>query len=138
MKTIFLATLLAALPAFAQDAPKNACPLDFQRTKLRITRPDARLTLRYKNTSAKQIVGAKFTLEFIDSTGDHSEYPEDFGDSSRTKPGETIMFDGTWTLFIGDEAAPKFRVYVKKIAFADGTTWADDGTGKCSFTGKSY
>jgi hypothetical protein len=128
---LLLATAYCAASTSENTTTAPGCPVNIYRTNVRHQGTDHQsLEVRYINSTDKVIIGAKFSVDLMDATGDFTEYLTDFTHSARMKPKDRELpeWDLTFTL---NPSTPGFRVTVKKIAFNDGTTWQDDGTSQC-------
>lgn len=141
MKTIvFPLLLLLATPCLAKTKITNtstssACPI-------KITEGFAwpgdgverRFEIDYVNQSSQVVLGANFGLDMMDGVGDFTPYLTDFTVGTKTKVGKK-NFNNFFNLFT--ESGTRVlgtRLWVKKVAFADGTSWVDDGSKKCQYT----
>jgi hypothetical protein len=82
--------------------------------------------------SPQEIIGVKFDIDFMDAVGDWSESLTTFTLTDRIKPGKGRS--GTFRLIGVDDIRhlQGFRLYLKKVAFADGTVW-EDKTKACAW-----
>jgi hypothetical protein len=139
MKPIFVAALLLSsancIASTVENTTTNAgCPISIHQSRImfRVERNAQVLKIAYRNVSPVYIIGAKFGLELMDSTGDFSPYLTDESDSERVKPnGNSVP---TWDLLTINRESSGYRITVLKVAFSDGTVWQDDGTNKCRVT----
>ena len=88
------------------------------------------LTFKFKNQTGRVIIGESFVFEAMDTVGDYSDPPKVLFTGNLLKPGGAAS-GGSNLISVG---LGGYRFYVRKIAFADGTTWQDDGTKKCQYT----
>jgi len=131
--------LLLAIPCLAKVKITNtstdaACPVKiteaFVWTSHDIQR---RFEIDYTNQSSQVIMGANFGLDVMDGVGDFRPYLTDYTVGTTTKVGKKNFnnFFAFYTEY--DAKVLGTRLWVKKVAFADGTSWVDDGTKKCQY-----
>lgn len=133
--------LLCAVPCLALGKPVNtstssACPIEI--LDAAVVEPSVtgsipsgyRVLVDFQNQSTKKIIGVSFGLDLMDAVGDWSSYPTNLLMEANLKPGKKNINNG-WPIAPGQASGG--RIYVKKIAFEDGTTWEDDGTKKCQY-----
>lgn len=116
-----------------QDAPKPACPIEFNKVRVIPWGTEKRLVIAYTNIGKSDLIGLKFKAYAIDAVGDEHEAPVAFTSGSKTKAGKNHedRFEGFW---LGDDTT-SYRVVLIKAAFADGTTW-EDATQSCQSSKK--
>jgi hypothetical protein len=115
-----------------ENTTMNAgCPLSIYRSRVmfRVERNSQVLRISYRNTTQAIVIGAKFGLELMDSTGDFTPYLTDESDAEKIKPNGTSI--PSWDLLTVNQESSGYRITLKKVAFSDGTTWQDDGKNKC-------
>jgi hypothetical protein len=131
--------LLSAVPCAARVEPATntstdaGCPLtlidaSFEHSKDSTVQFD--LYAYYKNQTDKVMIGESFAFDVMDSVGDWTTYPHSLAASSKLKTCNKSYT--IWNAYPGSVGG--FRVYVKKIAYSDGTTWEDDGSKKCMYS----
>jgi hypothetical protein len=95
---------------------------------------ERRFEIDFENQTTKVILGANFGLDIMDGVGDFHPYLTDYTVGTKTKVGKK-NFNNFFALYT--EAGTRVlgtRLYLKKVAFDDGSVWVDDGSKKCSYT----
>lgn len=103
------------------------CPISIHKVNLN-TAYSPEFRMFYANTSTKMMLGTKFGVDVMDPTGDYVP-SNDVADTHKNNPGK-----GSAPLFRVESLnnhPSGLRIYLKKVAFDDGTTWEDDGTMAC-------
>jgi len=95
---------------------------------------EGNFSVHFKNSSERQILGIKFGVDVMDGVGDFRPALFDVSYSGgRVGPGK--KGDDRWRVPEWNDGEPAgSRLWVKKVAFTDGTTWVDDGTKSCRMT----
>lgn len=128
MKSAIVLTLfLAAVPAvFAQSEP---CPLKV--TDVRNV--EASLEVLFTNSSSSPVSSFEFGMSFRDIEGQTLSLPFPLLRTQTVKPGQSRLaifptLESLQFLF------PEASAYLLKVSFADGSSWADDGSRACGIT----
>jgi hypothetical protein len=138
MKSIAaFALFICALPCMARISVTNTskdagCPIALDPLLWPGDGVARRYQIYYRNKTDKVVIGANFGLEMMDAVGDFSPYLTDFTLAGKTKP--TKQNGGDFTVYTNGAKIIGYRLYVKKVAFADGSTWVDAGTKTCQYT----
>ena len=123
--------LLALFLAF-QPTPAPPCPLTIVRFQTgRVVGDPQVFAVNVHNETDKVIIGSQFNIEFMNSVGDLVPYYRPIDAAGKIKPDKTTRFFGKiypWDLIRNMNG---YRVSVRKVQFADGSTWVDDGTLQC-------
>ena len=140
MKKLLAVVLLLLVGAAFGQEKQNQCPIVFKGIRTGVQR-NVNLTtgrgvvsfsIRYRNTTEKVIVGAKFQAAFYDATLDLHEVAETWSTATKVKPGKVgddDWSDGYYIRSYGDNA----DIWPVKLVFADGSVWRYDG----SYSGKA-
>lgn len=91
----------------------------------------AGFSVKFKNRTDKVIIGSDFGLDVMNAVGDFVPYFQTIDVADKVKPGKSAHYIGRLIPVQQYRLLAGYRVYIRKIAFADGTVWQDDGTMKC-------
>jgi uncharacterized membrane protein YoaK (UPF0700 family) len=128
MKTI-ATTMLLALVILPLSAQTNSCPLQ----PVFVKNLASQVSVSLQNTSGKQVGSYRVGLTFYDVNGKIHAFPHSFSDNIALKSHgkrTAIWHTSSSHQFL----FPLAQAYLLDATFADGTTWADDGTHACSVT----
>jgi hypothetical protein len=92
--------------------------------------------VQVENTSNKDVVGVKYMSAMYDATNDLSGGPKMTSDR-KIKAGKKIKdsFDDAY-YYRSRKQDGGVKVWVQKVAFADGTSWEDGGQKSCAAVDK--
>jgi hypothetical protein len=135
MFCILSAPFVSAAPDRSESQPSN-CPIEI--TSFKPVQPTVygsfvthvlpTVRIAYKNTGEKEISGIKFGITYYNGVGEAHDAFNTLSTGRHVKPGKKS--GDSWD---GEENNPaKATVHLEKVLFADGTTWEDDGSQKCS------
>lgn len=142
MKRIAVAFLLALGPVVCfADNPLNttytpSCPVVIVdgATMLGQLNHEGEFGVEFKNTGDKVVIGAMFGLDFLSGVGDYVPYFSGIDIADKVKPGKksgTFYINLVPASYYTASKVYGFRVYLKKLQYADDTTWVDDGSRMC-------
>jgi hypothetical protein len=134
INTVLILALLcvaSCLASVKNTSTASSCPVRITQAYFLGSRGIERtFYLSYLNQSEKIVIGAKFGFDLLDGVGDFHPYASDLTTSRKTKVGKRNL---NTTFAIYDNPDAGMRVYAKKVAFDDGTTWTDDGSMRCQY-----
>lgn len=94
------------------------------------------LMVKYQNDSNKEVTGIRFRVSYYNSVQEVQHVSDlTTPTGAKLKPKKSFStFQPDW-ISVGTEKM-HLAGWVDKVAFADGTTWSDDGTHACKATSK--
>jgi hypothetical protein len=118
----------------AEDT-RQPCPVVIEQVSLAYSHEGnpsiPRLQIRFANASTNSIAHVTFQLALLDDGGYPHDYPDDLTSHSPLEPGKRK--NSAWTL--RPESVDIHRsgevLVVKRVDFADRTSWHDDGSQSC-------
>jgi hypothetical protein len=115
----------------------RACPVVINQVNLTYSHEGnpsvPRLEIRFTNAGPQPIARVVFQLALLDGSGYSHEYPDDLTSNAELEPRKEKV--SNWTLqpqSIDIHRAGE-TVVVKKVSFAEGNPWSDDGSESCKF-----
>lgn len=88
----------------------------------------------FTNKTDRTIIGAQFTLEFMNPVGDFVSYYKPVEVADAVKPEKKAHWAGRLIPASDFAIINGFRVVLTKVAYDNGTTWEDNGTQQCKLT----
>lgn len=92
-----------------------------------------RLEIRFTNAGSQPIARVVFQLSVLDSLGYLHDYPDDLTSRPQLDPGKKKVSNWTLQPQLVDIHRAGETVLVKKVEFAEGNPWKDDGSESCKF-----
>lgn len=124
MKVAAMVMAMMAIPLAAKA--QTACPIQPTQVK----NIDSQLAIQFNNVSSKAIVGYRFALMFFDQGGKAHMFPHPLADGVRmmSRARRTSIWP---TPLAKHFLYPYAQAFLQHVTFADGTSWADDGSHSC-------
>ncbi|HTM38738.1 MAG TPA: hypothetical protein VL156_18445 [Terriglobales bacterium] len=116
--TVFLST---------SQAQTASCPIQ----PVLVKNIDSQIAIVFTTTSGQPVVRYQFALTFFDHAGRAHSFP--LGLSENVHMSAHARRTSIWqTRLAQNFLYPYVQAFLQQVAFADGTSWVDDGSHACS------
>jgi hypothetical protein len=116
---------------------RRPCPVVINRVNLTYSHQGnpsiPRLEVRFTNAGPQPIARVVFQLALLDNSGYSREYPDDLTSHVELEPGKEKVSNWILQSQSVDIHRAGETVVVKKVSFAEGKPWSDDGSESCKF-----
>ena len=108
-------------------AQSGSCPIQ----PVLVKNIDSQIAIEFTSTAGTPVTSYRFALTFFDHAGKAHRFPFSLGDNVHMSAHARRV--SIWETRLAQQFLyPYAQAFLQQVAFADGTTWVDDGSHACS------
>jgi|KBSMisStaDraftv2_1062788.scaffolds.fasta_scaffold11136_7 hypothetical protein len=123
---VVFAAASTVFPCMAK-AQSGSCPIQ----PILVKNINSQIAIEFNSTAGKPVASYRFALKFFDHAGKAHSFPLSLGDHVHMSAhGRRTSI---WETHLAQQFLyPYVQAFLQQVAFADGTSWVDDGSHACS------